>query len=66
MNAHVLFGPHVHCPLAQVPLQVVFAAQVTWQGGAAHENAQLLPLPQTQVPFAHAPEHIALSPSHVA
>ena len=61
-----LSSPQLHWPLAQVPLQVVCAAHVTWQGGAWHAKLQWLPLPQVQVPLAQTAWQLGLSPSQVA
>ena len=66
MKVHVLFAPHVHCPFAHVPVQVVFASHVTWHGGASQRKSQWLPLPQVHVPFAHAALQLELLPSQCA
>ncbi|MEO7669157.1 MAG: hypothetical protein ABIW57_07445 [Polyangia bacterium] len=52
--------------MEQVPVQVVCAEQLTWQGGALQLKLQLLPLPQLQVPLAHSASQRSLSPAHRA
>ncbi len=53
VNAQVLPVSQTHCPLAQVPEQLLLGSHVTWQGGVWQAKSHELPLPQVQVPFAH-------------
>jgi hypothetical protein len=66
VNVQALPESQTHCPLAHVPVQLLFGSQVTWQGGALQVKSHALPLPQVQVPFAHTAWHSLLFPSHVA
>lgn len=52
-------------PFGQRTTQAAPSAQVAWQGPLSQTNAQALPGPQAQVPFAQVPEQSGLSPSQV-
>jgi hypothetical protein len=51
-----LFAPQLQLPFMHSPSQVGFwPAHSTWQGPAAQENWQELPVSQRHVPLAHVP-----------